>query len=83
MSAKSPTITISVPLAALLDYVAKLKPTAKRKIWQALNEQIEQEEEEKLQKLPTVRKQIAEARKAYRNGDYVTIEEMLRRNNIA
>jgi ElaB/YqjD/DUF883 family membrane-anchored ribosome-binding protein len=72
-------ISVSVTLDSLLESISKLPPTDKLKIMEALNEQLEQAEEELYESDPTIQAQIREARLAYQAKDYVTLSEYLAR----
>jgi hypothetical protein len=47
------------------------------RLWELLEEQIAQAEEEAWEQDPTVQAEIREARAAYRSGDYVIIDEYI------
>jgi ElaB/YqjD/DUF883 family membrane-anchored ribosome-binding protein len=72
-------ISVSVTLDSLLESISRLPPTDKLKIMEALNEQLEQAEEELYESDPTIQAQIREARLAYQAKDYVTLSEYLAR----
>lgn len=70
-------VQVSIPFKSILDSVKKLNQKEKLRLWQVLEEQVGQYDEEQLEKDPTVRKEIAESRQAYLKGDYVTLEEYI------
>ncbi|MBC7228046.1 MAG: hypothetical protein H5T61_12595 [Thermoflexales bacterium] len=72
-------VRLSVPFDSLVESVLNLSPREKLRLWQLLNEQIAQWEEELLEEDPIVRAEIQEAREAYLRGDYITIEEYVAR----
>jgi ElaB/YqjD/DUF883 family membrane-anchored ribosome-binding protein len=72
-------ISVSVTLDSLLESISRLPPTDKLKIMEALNEQLEQAEEELYESDPTIQAQIREARLAYQAKDYVALSEYLAR----
>jgi len=69
------TVRLLIPLEALLDGVAGLSLKDKRRLWELLDEEIAQAEEDACERDPTIQAEIQEARAAYQVGDYVTIEE--------
>ncbi len=76
---ESTHVQISIPFKSILDSVKKLNQKEKLRLWQVLEEQVGQYDEEQLEKDPTIRKEIAEARQAYLTGDYVTLDEYMAR----
>ena len=71
------TVTLSIPFKSLIDSVAELSLEDKRRLWELLEEQIAQAEEETWERDPTVQAEIQEARAAYQAGEYVTIDEYI------
>lgn len=71
------TIQLQIPFDSLLASVMRLNLTEKRRLWELLNEQMSQIEEEIWERSPTVRSEIREARAAYQAGDYMTIDDYL------
>ena len=69
------TVKLLIPFEALADSVAELSLEDKRRLWELLDEQIAQAEEEMWEQAPTVQAEIREARAAYQAGDYMTIDE--------
>jgi hypothetical protein len=57
--------------------LAELSLRDKFRLWELLDEQIAQAEEEAWEQAPTVQAEIREARAAYQAGDYVTIDEYI------
>jgi hypothetical protein len=47
----------------------------KRRLWELLDQEMAQIEEEAREQDPTVQAEIQEARAAYQSGDYVTIDD--------
>ena len=72
-------VNLKIPFDSLIDSVSNLSPKEKHKIWEFLNEQLEQADEEKLEAVPGVQSEIREAREAMEKGDYITIDEYLSR----
>ena len=71
----SETVVLSIPFESLVESVSQLSIKDKRRLWDMLDEQIGQMEEETWDQDPTIRSQIHEARSAYQKGDYVTIDD--------
>ena len=70
------SVRLLIPFESLVDSVAQLSLRDKLRLWELLDEQIAQAEEEAWEQDPTVQAEIREARAAYRAGDYVTIDEI-------
>ena len=73
------TVELWIPFESLVDSITKLSSTEKRRLWELLDEQVAQAEEELWEQDSTVQAEIREARAAYQSGDYVTIDEYLAR----
>lgn len=73
------TVRVSVPFESLVESVLSLNPREKLRLWRLLNEQIAQWEEDLLEEDPVVWAEIQEARDAYLQGDYITVEEYMAR----
>jgi hypothetical protein len=71
------TVQLSIPFEALADAVTELNLKNKRRLWELLDEQMAQAEEEIWERDPTVQAEIREARAAYQAGDYVTIDDYI------
>ncbi len=69
------TVRLLIPFEALADSVTELSLEDKRWLWELLDEQIAQAEEEMCEQDPTVQAEIREARAAYQAGDYMTIDK--------
>ena len=70
-------VRLLIPFEALVDSIAQLNLRDKLKLWELLNEQLAQAEEEVWEQDPKIRAEIREARSAYQAGDYVTIGEYI------
>lgn len=68
-------VQVAIPFDALLDAVRNLGTFEQRKLWEVLEAQLAQYEEEQFENDPAIRNQIVEARAAYRAGDVVRLEE--------
>jgi len=69
------TVKLSIPFDALVSSVVRLSLDEKRKLWEVLDVQIAQAEEERWERDPSLQQEVREARAAYAAGDYVTTEE--------
>lgn len=70
-------IRLQIPFASLVDAIASLELEEKQQLWQLLNEEIIQAEEDLLEQDPIVQDEIQEARAAFQAGDYQTLEEYI------
>lgn len=68
-------VQVAIPFDALLDAVKNLGTFEQRKLWEVLEAQLAQYEEEQFENDPAIRSQIAEARAAYLAGDFQTLDE--------
>ena len=73
------SVRLLIPFESLVDSVSALSLRDKLRLWELLDEQIAQAEEEAWDQDPTVQAGIREARTAYQAGDYVTIDEYIAR----
>jgi len=71
------TVTLWIPFKALVDSVRELSLKDKRRLWELLDGQMAQAEEEVWERDQAVQAEIQEARAAYQAGDYVTIDEYM------
>ena len=71
------SVSLLIPFESLVDSVAKLSLGDKLRLWELLEEQIAQAEEEAWEQDPTVQAEIREARAAYEAGDCVAIDEYI------
>ncbi len=71
------TVRLQIPFESLVDAISSLGLEEKRRLWQRLDEEITQAEEDLLEEDPTIQAEIQEARTAYQTGDYQTIEEYI------
>ncbi len=69
------TVRLLIPFEALADSVTGLSLKDKRRLWELLDEQMAQAEEELWERDPAVQAEIQGTRAAYQAGDYVTIDE--------
>jgi hypothetical protein len=71
------TVKLLIPFQSLVDSVAALSLEDKRRLWELLDEQMAQIEEELWEQDPKVQAEIQEARAAYESGEYITIDEYI------
>lgn len=71
------SVRLQIPFESLVNAIASLGLEEKRRLWQLLDEEIAQAEEDLLEQDPTVQAEIQSARVAYQTGDYQTIEEYI------
>ena len=71
------TVKLLVPFESLVDSIMGLSLRDKLRLWELLDEQLAQAEEEILEQDPEVQAEIKEARAAYQSGDYMTIDEYI------
>ncbi len=72
-----PIIQLQITFDSLLNAITTLEIEEKIKIFHLLEAEIAQLEEEQLEEEPTVLNEIEEARIAYQNGDYQTLDQFL------
>ena len=73
------TVSLSVPFESLAEAIKDLSLDEKYRLWELLEEQIAQTEEEKLEQNPSIQAEIEVARKEYQAGDYENIDEYVAR----
>ncbi len=71
------SVELSIPFDSLVDSVTKLHLRDKFRLWELLDEQMADVEEDAWDEDPAVQAEIREARAAYQAGDYVTIDEYI------
>ncbi len=71
------TVKLQITFESLLNAISSLGLEEKRKLWQLLQEEIVQAEEDLLEEYLNVQAEIQEARYAYQSGDYLAIEQYL------
>jgi len=75
----SDTVNLSIPFESLVESIKELSLDEKYRLWELLEEQIAQAEEEMLERDPSVQAEIRAARAEYQSGDYETIDEYIAR----
>ncbi len=71
------TVKLQIPFESLVDAIASLGLEEKRRLWQMLDEQISEAEDNLLEEDPTLQAEIEEARTAYQEGDYITLDDYI------
>ena len=69
-----------IPFEALVDCIAKLNTEDKIRLWELLEEQLAQIEEDLLEQNPVIQSEINEARKAYKSKEYISIDDYVKKN---
>ncbi len=72
-----PTVKLVIPFDSLIDSIGQLSLEEKLRLWELLDEQIAQAEEELWEQDARIQAEINEARAAYEAGDYVTVDEYI------
>ncbi|WYL97888.2 MAG: hypothetical protein HEQ35_19085 [Gloeotrichia echinulata IR180] len=70
-------IRLQITFESLIEAIASLRLEEKHQLIEILQEQVLSAEEDLLEEHPQVIAEVFEARKAYQNGDYQTIEEYI------
>ncbi|BAZ12111.1 hypothetical protein NIES4071_39390 [Calothrix sp. NIES-4071] len=71
------TIRLQVSFESLIEAITSLSLEQKRELMDILEEQMSETEEDLAEQNPQIIAEIAEAREAYKKGDYKTIQEYL------
>ncbi len=71
------TVKLLIPFDSLMNSIAKLSIGDKRRLWELLDQEMAQIEEEAWEQDPTTQAEIQEARTSYQSGDYVTIDDYI------
>jgi len=70
-------VELLIPFESLIDCIEKLDVQEKIQLWKLLDEEITLIEEDILEQNPIIQAEIQEARDAYKEGDYITIDEYI------
>ncbi|MDY6804881.1 MAG: hypothetical protein SXA11_13890 [Cyanobacteriota bacterium] len=70
------TVKLQIPFESLVEAIASLELEKKLQLWQLLEAEIA-DAEDLLENDPVVRAEVEDARRAYRQGDYQTIDEYI------
>ncbi|MBU0491198.1 MAG: hypothetical protein KKA73_16080 [Chloroflexi bacterium] len=71
------SVELSIPFESLVDSIIRLSLQDKLRVWELLDEQVAQAEEDLWEHDPAVLTEIREARAAYQAGEYVTLGEYI------
>lgn len=71
------SVELQIPFTSLMDAITSLGLEEKLKLLGLLEAQIADAEDDLLEQDPTVLAEVAEARRAYRAGDYQTIQDYI------
>ncbi|MFM7406199.1 MAG: hypothetical protein ACKO3K_05930 [Cuspidothrix sp.] len=71
------TIKLQIPLESLIEAITSLSLAEKQEILEFLQADLIDEENDLIEENPQIMKEVAEARKAYQNGEYQTIQEYI------
>ncbi|PPJ61796.1 hypothetical protein [Cuspidothrix issatschenkoi] len=72
------TIKLQIPLESLIEAITSLSLGEKQKILEFLQaDLIDEEEDDLIEENPQIMKEVADARKAYQNGEYQTIQQYI------
>lgn len=81
-SVEHESVKLSIPFESLVDSIAELSLKDKLRLWELLDAQLAQAEEEMWEQDPAVQAEIREARAAYQAGDHMTIDEYKESDNM-
>ncbi|MDD1414719.1 hypothetical protein MEN41_08740 [Dolichospermum sp. ST_con] len=70
-------VNLQIPFESLIAAISSLDLQEKHKLLEFLEEQLLEDEEDLMEQNPQIISEIAEARQAYQNGDYQTIQEYI------
>ncbi|MBE9231651.1 hypothetical protein IQ231_08105 [Cuspidothrix issatschenkoi LEGE 03284] len=72
------TIKLQIPLESLIEAITSLSLGEKQKILEFLQaDLIDEEDDDLIEENPQIMKEVADARKAYQNGEYQTIQQYI------
>lgn len=70
-------VQLQIPFESLVNAIASLGLEEKRKLWEMLDEQIAEVDDNLLEEDPAIQAEIEEARVAYQAGNYLTLDEYI------
>ena len=70
-------VNLQIPFESLIAAISSLNLQEKHKLLEFLEEQLLEDEEDLMEQNPQIISEIAEARQAYQNSDYQTIQEYI------
>jgi hypothetical protein len=71
------SVELLIPFESLVKSITKLHMKDKFQLWELLDEQMAHAEEKAWEEDPSVQDEIQEARTAYQEGNYVTVNEYI------
>ena len=71
------TIKLQIPFESLVKAISNLDIDQKKQLWEILNDEMANIEDDLEESNPKIQLEIEEARKAYESGDYITLEEYM------
>jgi hypothetical protein len=71
------TVRLQLSIETLIEVISSLDLEEKQQLREVIEQQIFEAEEDAMEQDPQVLAEIAEARKAYQQGDYQTIQEYI------
>ncbi len=74
-------VNLQIPFESLIAPISSLNLQEKHQLLEFLEEQLLEDEEDLIEQNPQIISEIAEARQAYQNGDYQTIQEYIANQN--
>ena len=74
------SVTVSIPFETLVNTVEHMSVPEKIKLSDVLEEELAQVEESFFDNDPVSKAEMQEAREAFKNGDYVTLDEFKKEN---
>ena len=74
-------VNLQIPFESLIAVISSLNLEEKHQLLEFLEEQLLEDEEDLIEQNPQIISEIAEARQAYQNGDYQTIQEYIANQN--
>jgi len=74
-------VNLQIPFESLIAAILSLNLQEEHKLLELLEEQLLEDEEDLIEQNPQIISEIAEARQAYQNGDYQTIQEYIANQN--
>jgi hypothetical protein len=74
-------VNLQIPFESLIAAISSLRLEEKQKLLELLEEQLLEDEEDLIEQNTQIISEVAEARNAYQNGDYQTIQEYIANRN--
>ena len=75
-------VELLIPFESLIGCIEKLNMQEKIRLWELLDEEISQIEEDTFEQDPIIQAEIQEARDAYKAGNYITVDEYISKGEI-